>query len=374
MRIGIVLGHALPFPPASGGGIEKLYAVLAAEFARRGHQVTAYSRALPGLPIRERDACGIRHIRVPGFEWTGRHSCDALNAWRWAWRLRRAIQPAEVTLFNTLFAFALLRGRQYGVRIITIHRTPNWRIKLFAGFDRIYAASDAVVRQILEIAPSLAQVKRIYNCVDPGERPATPAPSPRPRLTFLYVGRFVADKGLEHLIRGFEQAQSHFPGNRLLTVGPQTREEGGDTAFFRRMCDYVARHNLQSSVSFRRPLYDPARLRRCVDEADVICVPTLSGETFSMAVLEAMAAGKPVLVSDFGPMPEAVEHLVTGYISRAGDAASIAAGMEYFSEEPSRATGCGRQARRKVKQEFSAARIAQEYLDDFAQLLARRAA
>jgi glycosyltransferase involved in cell wall biosynthesis len=140
------------------------------------------------------------------------------------------------------------------------------------------------------------------------------------------------------------------------------------------MCAYVAGHNLQSSVSFRRPLYDPARLRRCVDEADVICVPTLSGETFSMAVLEAMAAGKPALVSDFGPMPEAVEHRVTGYISRAGDAASIAAGIGYFSEDPSRAIACGQRARRKVEQKFSAARIAEEYLDDFARLQAGQTA
>ncbi|MGE5204089.1 MAG: glycosyltransferase family 4 protein [Chlamydiota bacterium] len=374
MKIGIVLGHALPFPPARGGGIEKLYAILAGEFVRRGHQVTVYSRALPGLPGEETDGCGIRHIRVAGCDWTGHNSRDALHAWKWAWRLRRAIQPADVTLFNTLFAFALLRGPQYGVRILTIHRTPTWKVKLFAGFDRIYAASDAVVGQILEIAPQLRQVKRIYNCVDPGERPFAAPAAAKPGLTFLYLGRFVADKGLEHLIRGFEQARSRFPGNRLLTVGPQTSEEGGDTAFFRRMCAYVAGHKLQSSISFRRPLYDPQRLRRCVDEADVICVPTLSGETFSMAVLEAMAAGKPALVSDFGPMPEAVEHLVSGYISRAADAGSIAAGMEYFSEDLSRAALCGEQARRKLEREFSAAHIAQEYLDDFARLLAGKAA
>ena len=47
MKIAIVLGAFLPVPPVMGGAVEKVWFTLAAEFVRRGHNVTLVSRALP---------------------------------------------------------------------------------------------------------------------------------------------------------------------------------------------------------------------------------------------------------------------------------------------------------------------------------------
>jgi glycosyltransferase involved in cell wall biosynthesis len=183
------------------------------------------------------------------------------------------------------------------------------------------------------------------------------------------VGRFVPDKGIASLIDGFALSLAEFPDNRLQTIGPQTSAAGASTAFFQKMVQHVKRHGLGNRISFTEPIFDKQRLDSKFMEADVICVPSLSGETFSMAILEAMALGKPVLVSDFSPMPEAVDHKTTGYVARAGDAESIAEGIRFFSRRPESLHQIGAAGFHKAQRCFSVERIAAEYLEDFEALI-----
>jgi len=373
LKINIVIGHALPFPPTKGGGIENLYYLLSREFAKLGHFVVVYSRLMQGLKPVEVDTHNITHIRLKGFDWGSSKVINGFNSFLWCLRLRSVIESADITMFNTLFSFLLLRKKKYGALVFTIHRTPNWKLKLFKHFDRIYCGSDAVMSQALKISPAMKKIKRIYNCIE--IRDEFPAKKPEPgRLTFLYVGRFVKDKGLEPLIKGFEKSLELFPENRLLTLGPQKDEDGADTEFFRAMLEYVKQHRLEESVSFLAPIYDKRLLYSRISDSDVVCIPSLWGETFSMAVLEAMMLSKPVLVSDFGPMPEAVEHLRTGFIARAGDAHSISEAIKYFSQNSTKIGQMAEAARKKVTRQFSSGKIAQEYIEDFRDLLEEKSA
>ncbi|MBC8166516.1 MAG: glycosyltransferase family 4 protein [Bryobacteraceae bacterium] len=88
-----------------------------------------------------------------------------------------------------------------------------------------------------------------------------------------------------------------------------------------------------------------------------------------MAVLEAMAASKPVLVSDFPPMREAVDHMVTGYIARADDPASLADGIRFYSRNLNRLGELGLAGFQKARESFSVERITAEYLGDFQELI-----
>jgi glycosyltransferase involved in cell wall biosynthesis len=374
MKINLVLGQQLVFPPIRGGGVENLNWMLAREFARLGHEVVAYSRAVPELPERETDTHGIRHIRLRGYPLHPNLWLDHVNALRWAVRLWPVLEPADVTTFHTAFSFLLRYRRGLGVCTHTIHRTPKPIVPLYRHLDRVYGGGDAVVQQALAIDPRIRNLKRVWNCIDIASDASPPVPAPRAEagLRFLYVGRFVRDKGLESLIQGFEIALKNHPANRLATVGPQTDESGADTAFFREMSRYVAERKLAGNIELLPPIYDKARLAAQVAAADVICVPSLTGETFSMAVLEGMAQGKPILVSDFPPMLEAIDHRVNGYIARAGDAASLAEAFAFFSTHREELPRFGAAAFVKARDRFSAAVIAREYLDDFRALIAAK--
>jgi glycosyltransferase involved in cell wall biosynthesis len=243
-------------------------------------------------------------------------------------------------------------------------------LPLYRKLDRVYCGSDAVVAQAQRIDPWIRNLKRVHNCVAlEAEPPAPAAREPGAGLRFLYVGRFVPDKGIASLVQGFELSLREFPGNRLETIGPQTSEQGASTHFFRKMSRYIAQHGLTDRVKFLPAEFDRAKLDARIAAADVICVPSLTGETFSMAILEAMALGKPVLVSDFSPMPEAVDHEITGYVARAGDPQSLAAGVRFFSQNSERLAAIGRAGFEKAQRCFSVEKIAGEYLSDFEALI-----
>lgn len=375
LKINLVLGQQLVFPPIRGGGVENLNWMLACEFARLGHEVVAYSRAVPELPARETDAHGIRHLRIRGHDLHPNVWLDHVHALRWAARLWRILEPADVTSFHTAFSFLLRHRRGLGVCTHTIHRTPKPIVPLYRNLDRIYCGADAVRLQALAIDPRLTRIKRVYNCItipaDASPPPAAPRAASGP-LRFLYVGRFVRDKGLESLIKGFALALPEHPGIRLSTVGTQTDETGADTAFFREMTAFVAASGLDWKVEFLPAIYDKVKLNALLESADVICVPSLSGETFSMAVLEGMALAKPILVSDFGPMPEAIDHEVNGYVARAGDAASLRDAFTFFSTHREALPRLGAAAFVKARDHFSAAVVAREYVSDFRLLIAQQ--
>ena len=369
VKINLVLPHQLPFPPEKGGGVENLNWLLAKEFSRLGHAVTAYSRSFPHLAKEETDAHGIQHVRVRGYDRRPNRWVDHAFGLAYMTNIRKVIRRADLTSSHTPFSFLLPFGKENkGVYTHTIHRTPKWYVPFYSRLPRVYCGSDAVVKQALAIYPRMKNLKRVYNCVDIDADFLAPQRAKAAGLHFLYVGRFVRDKGLESLIRGFRSALRDYPLARLTTVGPQQENEGGDQRFFAGMSGLVERSGMQSSIRFLPPIYQRERLEELISSADVICVPSLGGETFSMAVLEAMALSKPVLVSDFGPMVEAVDHKVSGYIASAGDADSLAQGIRYFSAEPGLAERMGRAALAKAAECFSVEKIAAEYLSDFGAL------
>ena len=367
MRITLVLGFQSVFPPTQGGGVENLISGLSREFVRAGHQVTIVSRKVKDLPAQEVDASGIHHLRVPGWDFSGSRALNIFKAFLHGIQLTWLLPAADVTSFHTPFAFLHARRRKLGVTTFTIHRTPKWVVPFYRRMGRVYGGSDSVVTDAQRIDPKISNLKRIYNglYLPPLE---TPPAKTGAGLTFLYVGRFVPDKGLKSLIEGFERSLKTNPENRLMTVGPQTAKDGADEAFFERMKTYVTAQGLASKVELCGPIFDRQRLNATILGADVICVPTLTGETFSMAILEAMALGKPILTSDFGPMPEAVEHGVTGYVARSDDAASICEAIKYFTDRAGSLSEMGGRARAVVEAHFTVERIAQEYLEDFAAL------
>jgi len=370
MKINLVLGHSLPFPPTKGGGIENINFSLAKAFAGLGHEVVVYSRYEPGLYRKDTDRFGIRHIRVDGFDWTSDKSTDAFNSFRWCLRLRNVMESADVTLFNTFFCFLLLMKKRFGILATTLQRTPKkYVVHCFKNMSRLYCPSNAVLEQALEVCPGLKNVKRIYNCIDIPEKAPPNVSSGEKGLTFLYIGRFVRDKGLEYLIKGFEGTLKTYPYNKLVTLGPQTADEGADEEFFVEMQKYLQTKGIRNNVVFKPPIYDREVLLKAIASVDVICIPTLWGETFSAAILEAMALCKPVLVSDFGPMPEAVDHLKTGFISKTADSNSISQGIKFFSENKNQLNRMGKSAYEKVVREFSSSKIAQEYVNDFEYLI-----
>jgi glycosyltransferase involved in cell wall biosynthesis len=102
-------------------------------------------------------------------------------------------------------------------------------------------------------------------------------------------------------------------------------------------------------------------------EADLIVMPSRS-EGLPNAILEAMAAGRPVVASAVGGIPEVIQDGVTGVLVPPGDPAALAGAIEALADDPRRADAIGLAARAAAESTFSFERMVQDceqlYLDE----------
>jgi phosphatidylinositol alpha-mannosyltransferase len=108
------------------------------------------------------------------------------------------------------------------------------------------------------------------------------------KLNILFVGRFEKRKGFDYLLKAYRQVKSSIPDSRLIAVGPGIR--------LRSKYEKHIRRNGIGDVIF--PGYVAySELPRYYATADVVCFPATGRESFGIVLLEAMAAGRPVVAS-----------------------------------------------------------------------------
>jgi glycosyltransferase involved in cell wall biosynthesis len=204
----------------------------------------------------------------------------------------------------------------------------------------------------------VGSIGRIYNGVDvaryAGEAPAdeverirTSLGIGREELMIVTVGRLTRQKGLGDLLAAFAKASSHLPSARLLIAG-----EGPERA---RLEDLIASLELGDRVRLLGNVERPDDLYRGAD----LFVLASRYEGFPFAMLEAMAAGLPVVATRFGGADEMVEHGRDGLLVSGGDIDGLAHAIGLALGDRGRMTEMARSARLKAQQFSSTGMVEQ---------------
>ncbi len=383
MRITIVTGFFLPVPPVRGGATEKIWHELARRFAAAGHTVTFVSRAWPGFPDDEtRD--GVRHLRVPGTD----HSASlARNLWhdfRWGLRVARRLPPADVTVCNAVALPAWLRRVRpsAGCVVAVVARMPKGQGRLYGAVDGLFSLSSAVTARLVAENASLAP--RIFPFpfpIDWQRHVAAAAAQPRPPgapVAIGYIGRLHPEKGVHLLAAACARlaARTDLPPWRLVLLGPQTVPQGGGGDAYIASLRATLAAFPADRLELASPEFDPAALARRYGALDVFCYPSLAegGETFGVAVAEAMAAGASPVVSDLACFRDLVASGENGLVfdHRAPDAVDrLASALAELVASPVRRAAFAASARAHVRR-FDYAASADAVLAEFDRLVATR--
>lgn len=109
-------------------------------------------------------------------------------------------------------------------------------------------------------------------------------------------------------------------------------------------------------------------VRACLRQADIFLLPSL-WENCPYSCLEAMAAGKAIVCSDAGGLPELIRHRETGLLARSGDARAFTQALEELLADPGLRDRLGAAARRTVEQSFTDVQIARRSVDVYRQAM-----
>jgi glycosyltransferase involved in cell wall biosynthesis len=287
------------------------------------------------------------------------------------WRLFRLFSAERPDVVQTYSPKAGLLGmlaaraagvpvRVHGVIGMPLMESSGWRATVLAWTERLtYAlATDLTcnstglrdwIGRHLTTRPVTVVGAGSVNGVECGYfRPPTPPERAGARhelglaedeVAYLFVGRFVADKGLVELIAAFARLHADHPRTRLVLVGdydgerlpPATREA-------------IESHPAVLCAGWRtdvRPLYEAA---------DVLVLPSYR-EGMPNVVLEAAASGLPVVATDINGCNEIIHDGVSGLLVPPRDSAALLAAMTELTD-PDRRAALGGHARELVRARY----------------------
>lgn len=308
MRVGIAK------PRRGAGGGTTMALTIAQGLRARGHEVFLMSH--PRAQIRPR-------ARELGFSvepvLMGRDARWLANVWSWQALVRR--RPAVLLTFMARIGdmdFAVPPALRLGIPVVArrgLSGPLDLNARQLRMFERVrwVAVSEAIGREIEEAVPATVSPVVIPNGTDLHRVAATPPAAldlPPGSLAVAFIGRLHEEKGIEELAAAWQQVERTLPNAYLLIAGAGEHE-----AILRRGLRDAARVRW---LGFRS---DVAALMKSVD---LLVLPT-HHEGFPNVIVEAMAAGLPVLSTRVDGPIEVVEDGVTGQLIQPGDPQTLAA-------------------------------------------------
>lgn len=305
------------------------------------------------------------------------------------WRLRGLFQALRPSLVHTrnhgtldtqlLAAMCGVPGRihgEHGLDVLDIDGT-RWKYNVVRRGVRpfvqeyIAVSADLAAWLVSTVGVAPERVHYIPNGVDavrfsPGCRPDIVPDSLRRggRLLIGTVGRMAEIKNQPVMVDAFVQLIARRPDLRsrigLVLVG-----EGPLRAVCLQKLQAASSTDLAWVPGERNDIPDVMRA------LDVFVLPSRS-EGMSNTILEAMAAGLPVIATDVGGNRQLVQPSRTGLVVPPDDAEELSRAMEYYSDQPEAGKAHGRAGRASVEQSFSLAAMVRAYSALYDSVLSRR--
>jgi phosphatidyl-myo-inositol alpha-mannosyltransferase len=370
----VKIGLVSPYDYAYPGGVTEHVGHLAAEFTRRGHEVqilAPYSRReLPEGDGPRVHGIG-RAVPVPANGSVARISLS-LTLSRTVKRLLADEQFDVLHLHEPLMpALPLTVLRHSNVLTVgTFHAFRQSNISAyFYGKSMLryfvrrlhgrIAVSSCARDFVSEYFPGDYRI--IPNGIDVARYGAPQAPLPQysdGRLNVLFVGRLEKRKGVSHLLRAWAHVRREVPDARLVVVGQGRPLEG-----YRR---FAEAHDMPE-VEFAGYV-SPEELLRYYHTCDVFCAPSTGQESFGIVLLEAMAAGKPIVATAIPGYQEVVRHGQEALLVEPRNEFALALSLVHVLADEQLRRRLGEAGRRRAGQ-FAWDRVASDVLAYYDELL-----
>jgi glycosyltransferase involved in cell wall biosynthesis len=251
----------------------------------------------------------------------------------------------------------VVSGRRRSLNAWALSRLAD-RVNAVCGFSAgALASHDGFPRDRIEIIPNGVELGDFVPVLPPdAARRAARLPEHGPLI--VSIARFHPVKDQATLVRGFARALAQVPEARLILAGDGPLKSALEQlARELRVADRVHFLGVRTDV----PLL--------LQAADVFCLTSLS-EAASLTVLEAMAAGRPIVLTDVGGNPELVRNEHEGLLVPRGDAAAVGNAIVRLLSDRRLAERLAAAAASRVRQEYPLSATIGRYYELYEELAA----
>jgi len=181
------------------------------------------------------------------------------------------------------------------------------------------------------------------------------------RLVILHPARLLPWKGVHTTVDAFSRLADRFPDISLVITDTREILDWADELHgYREHIFSMVESNGLSERIVMRSFDFFEELPQAYAMSDIVLYPTSGEEPFGLVPLEAMASGKPVIVTRSGGLVESVVDGVTGFVIPKEDDYLLADRLATLLKHPDLAESMGRMGRRHVEKHFSRSRMANE--------------
>ena len=227
---------------------------------------------------------------------------------------------------------------------------------------QVIVVSEFVKRRVMRLDVNADKIHVIRNgaVTGPQVRPADPAAArarvrqawgvPEDGKVVLLVTRFAPNKRPDVAVEALARLRATIPDAYLLIAGEAFH---GDQPMFETVQRRVDALRIREYVRFLGFWREMPELYAA---ADVLLLPS-EADPLPMTIMEAMAAGVPVVAARSGGIPEMVEHGRSGLLAQPGDVDGFAAALREVITQPQLGTTLADAARKRCEDEFSVSRF-----------------
>lgn len=296
------------------------------------------------------------------------------------WRLRRELKRLQPAILHTWLFAANSYGRLCAniipnAKIVVSERCVDswkagWQLwldrRLISRTDRLVGNSMAVVDFYRDLGVPAEKLTCIPNGIDLAPDPAGNVDRgslrhelnvPTDAFVAGYVGRLARQKRVEDLIWAVETLRQIRTKLHLVLIGGGPERE--------RLEEFTRNVNCTEHAHFLGHREDAPRF---LNAMDVFCLAS-SFEGMSNSVMEAMAAGLPVIASDIPANRELVVPNETGFLCKLGDAVGYMQYLRRLIDEPGLGERLGTAGRERIRTQFSTQKMVDGYAELYRQLM-----
>lgn len=400
------------YPPESGwGGVGMYNYTVAHAYRELGHSVTIIaSRISPNIPeSKEDDGIVVHRLLVrDNYRWrrlpgVGRY-VRPLQQLLYARRVDQALrglhrdQPFDLVEFAEVNAEGFFYARQPLTPFVVRCHTPTFVLKRYYTAREmpyatrlISACEKALIRRahaltapshdlanviasecrlpvdtiaIIPNALSISQFAERFNDSTLGRSNFSTFQRSN-AITILHVGRLERAKGVTILAEAIPQVLAQVPHARFVFIGDDRLTARG-TSQRAELERQLTAAGASQRVEFWGGV-DQSTLMAWYRRADICVVPSMLYESFSYTCAQAMAAGKPVVASRIGGIPETVDDGATGILVEPGNVAQLADALIRLANDANLRERMGQAGREKVEAEFDPVKVAAKNLKVYEQ-------